>query len=331
MIPDGELVTVPAPPPVSATDSVLVAPFFSKLAVTVVSAASVTWHVPVPVHPPPDQPVKTDPAFAEAVSVICVPTANDSLHLLLLALQLIPAGLLTTWPAPAPASVTVRVAVCAVNIAVTLSAVFIVTVHVPVPLHPAPPQPAKVEPLAGAAVSTTCEPLAKLALHAAPQLIPEGLLVTVPDPLPPTATDNKKLGAVVNVAVTLSPALIVTVQAPVPLHPAPLQPAKVEPLAATAVSTTCEPPAKLALHAVLQLIPEGVVVTVSDPLPPTATDSKKLGAVANVVVTVVSAVGVMMQALVPPQPPPLQPAKIEPEAAEAVRVTCVPTANGAAH
>ena len=61
------------------------------------------------------------------------------------------------------------------------------TVHVPVPVQ-APDQPANVEPEVAAAVSVTCVPLAKLALQVAPQLIPEGLLVTVPAPVPASAT-----------------------------------------------------------------------------------------------------------------------------------------------
>ena len=61
------------------------------------------------------------------------------------------------------------------------------TVHVPVPVQ-APDHPAKVEPALGAAVKVTEVPLEKLALHAVPQLIPEGLLVTVPAPVPASAT-----------------------------------------------------------------------------------------------------------------------------------------------
>ena len=61
------------------------------------------------------------------------------------------------------------------------------TVHVPVPVH-APVQPANVEPEPAAAVSVTCVPLAKLALHVEPQLMPAGLLVTVPVPVPASAT-----------------------------------------------------------------------------------------------------------------------------------------------
>jgi hypothetical protein len=44
-----------------------------KVAVTDVAAVIVTVHVPVPEHPPPDQPEKVDPLVAEAVRVIDVP------------------------------------------------------------------------------------------------------------------------------------------------------------------------------------------------------------------------------------------------------------------
>src|SRR2546425_4692212 len=49
----------------------------------------------------------------------------------------------------------------------------------------------------------------------------------------------------VNVAVTVVPALRVTVQAPGPEQPPPLQPLKVEPAAGAAVSVTGVPPAEL--------------------------------------------------------------------------------------
>jgi hypothetical protein len=58
-----------------------------------------------------------------------------------------------------------------------------VRLQVPVPLHP-PDQPANVEPALGVAVRVTAVPLAKFALHVAPQLIPAGLLVMVPLPEP---------------------------------------------------------------------------------------------------------------------------------------------------
>ena len=48
----------------------------------------------------------------------------------------------------------------------------------------APDQLVNVEPAAGAAVNVTDVPLLKLAEHVLPQLIPAGLLVTVPVPVP---------------------------------------------------------------------------------------------------------------------------------------------------
>ena len=55
------------------------------------------------------------------------------------------------------------------------------------------------------------------------QLIPAGLLVTVPVPLPDVVTVNA--APVVNAAATLSAAVMVRLQVDVPEH-APLQPAK---------------------------------------------------------------------------------------------------------
>lgn len=51
-----------------------------------------------------------------------------------------------------------------------------------------PLQPAKVDPVAGAAVSVIVVPLANTALQAVPQLIPTGLLATVPEPAPDLET-----------------------------------------------------------------------------------------------------------------------------------------------
>jgi hypothetical protein len=102
---------------------------------------------------------------------------------------LIPEGLLVIVPAPVPALWTVSWkevgggGALAVNVAVTEVSLVKVTLHVPIPLQ-APDQPANVEVAFGAAVSVTIVPLAKLALHVVPQLIPEGLLVTFPAPVP---------------------------------------------------------------------------------------------------------------------------------------------------
>jgi hypothetical protein len=77
-----------------------------KVAVTVVAAFTVTTQVPVPVQPPPLQPVKVDPPVGAAVKVTAVPLENDAEHVVP---QEIPAGLLVTVPVPAPALETVSV------------------------------------------------------------------------------------------------------------------------------------------------------------------------------------------------------------------------------
>jgi hypothetical protein len=146
-----------------------------------------------------------------------------------------PAGLLLTVPLPLPVLVTVRV-YSDVKLALTACAALIVTTHAPVPLHPAPLHPENADPLAGVAVKVTCVPLTNAALHVAPQLIPAGLLVTVPLPLPVFVT--VRVYNCVKLALTACAALIVTTQVPVPLHPAPLHPENTDPLAGTAVNVT---------------------------------------------------------------------------------------------
>src|SRR5207247_10485427 len=91
-------------------------------------------------------------------------------------------------------------------------------------------QPVKVEPAAGVAVNVTEVPLAKLAVHVAPQLIPAGALVTVPLPVPAGVTVRVKVCSV-KVAVTVVAAETVTTHVPVPEPPPPPQPLKVEPAA----------------------------------------------------------------------------------------------------
>ena len=64
-----------------------------------------------------------------------------------------------------------------------------VTTQAPVPVQ-APVQPPKVELALTASVNVTRVPLAKLALQVVGQLMPDGLLMTVPAPVPALCTVN---------------------------------------------------------------------------------------------------------------------------------------------
>jgi len=98
LMPAGELLTVPVPLPDLFT--VRAKDWTTKPAVTVVAAFMVTTHVPVPVHPPPVQPVKVDPAAGVAVSVTGVPLKYAAEQI---EPQFMPARLLETVPLPVPA------------------------------------------------------------------------------------------------------------------------------------------------------------------------------------------------------------------------------------
>lgn len=76
-----------------------------------------------------------------------------------------------------------------VKFAVTVVAEPNETGHVPVPEHPPPLQPPNAEPEAGVAVSVIDVPELKEPEHVPlGQLIPEGELVIVPEPLPECET-----------------------------------------------------------------------------------------------------------------------------------------------
>jgi len=75
------------------------------------------------------------------------------------------------------------------KLAVTEAFAASVTLQLPVPVH-APDQPANAEVELGAADSVTAVPLAKLAVHVDPQLMPAGLLVIVPPPAPALCAVN---------------------------------------------------------------------------------------------------------------------------------------------
>lgn len=155
------------------------------------------------------------------------------------------------------------------NVAVTALAALMVTEQVPVP-EQAPVHPVNVEPVPAAAVKVTTVPLLKLALQVPGQLMPAGLLLTVPLPVPASVTVSAKVTAL-NVAVTALAALMVTEQVPVPVQ-APLHPAKVDPADAAAVRVTTVPLVKLALQVLGQVMPAGLLLTDPAPVPASVTD-----------------------------------------------------------
>jgi hypothetical protein len=164
------------------------------------------------------------------------------------------------------------------------------------------------------------------ALQVLPQSMPVGEEVTVPVPLPTVATVSVYVvcvGCVPNVAVTLRAADMLTVQVPVPVQ-APLHPVKVEPVPAAAVRVTEVPDAYEALQVLPQLIPLGEEVTVPVPVP-LLVRVRVYGLRAKVAVRLVLALTTRAQVPVPVQPP-LQPVKVEPVAAVALRARLVPLA-----
>src|SRR5947208_1536488 len=177
--PAGGLVTVPIPAPLGM--SVTAKLCTAKVAVTVVAAVTVTTQESVPVQASPLQPVKTDPAAGAAVSVTTVPLTKLAVQV---TPQSIPAGALVTVPTPVPLGATVSVKFWSANVAVTVVAAVTVTTQGSEPVHPPPLQPVNTEPTAGVAVNVTAVPLRKFAEQLAPQLIPDGVLVTAPTPLP---------------------------------------------------------------------------------------------------------------------------------------------------
>ena len=105
--------------------------------------------------------------------------------------------------------------------------------------------------------------------------MPDGLLETVPVPVPARLTDKSgALWEAVNVAVTCWLALIVTVQVELEPLQAPLHPANAEFAAGVAVRVTLLPGSKVALHVWPQSMPAGLLVTVPVPVPARATSNE---------------------------------------------------------
>jgi hypothetical protein len=152
----------------------------------------------------------------------------------------------------------------ALKVAVTDLAALMVTAQVLSVPEQAPPQPLKTVPNGGTlAVSVTGVPLIKESEQVVGQLIPAGLLVTMPLPSPLTVTDSGYM--TLKLALTDLAAFIVTLQVPVP-EQAPPQPVKL-PVLALAVSVTTVPLLKLEEQVEPQLIPAGALVTLPLPLP----------------------------------------------------------------
>lgn len=124
--------------------------------------------------------------------------------------QLIPAGVLVTVPEPAPAVATVK-GMPPAKTAVTVAGAVIVMLHAPLP-EQLPLQSANEKLVAGVSVKVTAVFGAKPALQVPGQLIPAGLLVTVPIPVSATVRPG------LNVPVTLAAALTLQVLL-VPVQP----------------------------------------------------------------------------------------------------------------
>lgn len=148
-----------------------------------------TLHEPVPEQAPP-QPVNADPDAGLAPRLTEVPAANVVEHVVP---QLIPAGALVMVPLPVPAKLTPSVN-SGTNVAPTAVSEVIVTVQAAVPVQAAPLQPANTDPGAAVGVKVTTVPELKSAEHAAPQLIPAGVLVTVPVPAPLLVSERVNCG-----------------------------------------------------------------------------------------------------------------------------------------
>lgn len=268
----------------------------------------------------PLQPVKMEVASGVAVRVTVVAAVNEAVQVVP---QSMPAGIEVTVPEPEPARTTVSEMGAGEKVATTSVAADSMTVQVPEPMH-APPQPEKTEPVPATAVSVTRVPVEKVLMQSPVQSTPAGDEVTRPLPTPEKRTESGS-ETVVNVAVTLTTSCTVTVHAPMPEH-APLQPANAEPEAAIGQSVTTVRVSYIALQVAPQLMPDGVEMTVPEPLPAFVTFNV-LGAFTKVAVTFFASFATTVQVVLVPEHAPLQPVKVEPASTVAVSVTEVSVSN----
>jgi hypothetical protein len=204
------------------------------------------------------------------------------------------------------------------KVALTLLDALKVNVQAAVPVQ-APLQPLKVVPVAGVAINVTFEPTANGAQQLLVQLMPEGVEVTVPEPV--TATLSVA-GLTANVADTVLAASIVTEHVDdVPLQ-APLHPEKVKPVEGAAAKVTTVPLLKVLLQLEAQELPS------EKPTPPVPEmvrfNARVTTAAEKVADTFLASLIVTVQVEeVPAQAPP-QPAKVNPAAGAAAKVMVLP-------
>ena len=168
-----------------------------------------------------------------AVSVTTVLFAKLALHV---PGQLIPVGALVTVPEPTPIRERVTVPNC-VKVAVTELGELIVNVQVLVFMLHDPVHAPKPYPLPGVAVRVTWEFCVKLAEHVPGQLMPAGLLVTVP--LPAIVTVSCDVAGKLNDAEMPVAPETVTVHVGALFAHAPPHPANTYPELGDSVSVTC--------------------------------------------------------------------------------------------
>src|SRR5438309_5769801 len=157
--------------------------FRSKFTHAVWSPFALKLQPPPPLHAPP-QPTKVELPSGIAVSEMLVPAATEILQT---AGQSIPAGDEMTRPEPLPIGTTSMRAMPDGGVekfAVTSRSTSMVREQSAVP-EQAPCHPAKVEPLAGTAVSRTFALAARFCTHCALHSNAGSAERTVPEPLPP--------------------------------------------------------------------------------------------------------------------------------------------------
>ena len=173
------------------------------------------------------------------------------------------------------------------------------------PAEQAPLQDVNVDPGAGTAVRVTVESWGKLNAHCGAQLIPIGMLFTVPVPNPVTVMIKGCTKS--NSAPTVTGEFTVRVHGAIPAQKAEFHPANPDPPAGFAVSVTEVPFLKVKPQVLPQSIPAGVLVTLPLPLPEGATVSAAFcpGVIgAKLAVTELSPFKVTLQPAVPEQAPP---------------------------